>query len=77
VFGALPSPMDVVYRNLDLPPLRAGDVLAVMDAGAYFTATSTNFGGPRPGVLLIDDDEVRWTRRPETYEDLLAAELDA
>jgi hypothetical protein len=31
------------------------------DAGAYFTATSTNFGGPRPGVLLIDRDEVRWT----------------
>lgn len=77
VFGALPSPMDVVYRNLDLPPLRTGDVLAVMDAGAYFTATSTNFGGPRPGVLLIDGDEVRWTRRPETYDDLLAAELDA
>ncbi len=77
VFGALPSPMDVVYRNLDLPPLRVGDVLAVMDAGAYFTATSTNFGGPRPGVLLIDGDEVRWTRRPESYDDLLALELDA
>jgi hypothetical protein len=47
------------------------------DAGAYFTATSTNFGGPRPGVLLIDRDEVRWTRRPESYDDLLAPELDA
>ncbi len=71
VFGALPSPMDVVYRNLPLPPLRPGDVLVVADAGAYFTATATNFGGPRPGVLLVDGAEERWARRPETVEDLL------
>ena len=74
VFGALPSPMDLVYRNLLLPPLRRGDVLAVMDAGAYFTSTATNFGGPRPGVLLLDGPEARWARRPETFEDV--ARLD-
>jgi len=75
VFGSLPSPLDVVYRNLRLPPLEPGDVLAVMDAGAYFTATSTRFGGPNPGVMLIDHGEARWVRRPETWEDLARLEL--
>lgn len=76
VFGALPSPMDVVYRNLWLPSLRPGDLLAVMDAGAYFTSTATNFGGPRPGVLMVDGDRAEWARRPETYDDLVALERD-
>jgi len=75
VFGSLPSPMDVVYRNLPCPRLHPGDVLAVMDAGAYFTSTATNFGGPRPGVVLVDGDEARMVRRPETFEDLARVEL--
>ncbi len=74
VFGRLPSPMDVVYRNLQLPPIRPGDVLAVMDAGAYFTATETTFGGPRPAVILIENGRPRVVRRRETYEDLVARE---
>jgi diaminopimelate decarboxylase len=75
VFGSLPSPMDVIYRNLPCPRLQLGDVLAVMDAGAYFTSTATNFGGPRPGVVLLDGDEARLVRRPETFEDLARVEL--
>ncbi len=75
VFGRLPSPMDVVYRNLRLPALQVGDLLAVMDAGAYFTSTSTNFGGCRPAVVLVDDGEGRLVRRRVTPDDLAACEL--
>jgi diaminopimelate decarboxylase len=75
VFGKLPSPMDAVYRNLTLPRLQEGDVLAIMDAGAYFTATATNFGGPRAAVVLVDGSGARLVRRRETSEDLVAAEL--
>ena len=74
VFGRLPSPMDVVYRNMPLPQLAIGDILAVMDAGAYFTSTATNFGGPRPAVVLVDH-EPRLIRRRETFEHLAAVEL--
>jgi diaminopimelate decarboxylase len=76
VFGRLPSPLDVVYRNIRLPRLQPGDLLAVMDAGAYFTSTATNFGGPRPAVALVDDGRVRLVRRRETSEDLVRADLD-
>lgn len=75
VFGRLPSPMDVVYRNLPLPELRPGDLLAVMDAGAYFSATATNFGGGRPALVLVDGGEARLVVRRETNADLAAREL--
>ncbi len=76
VFGRLPSPMDVVYRGMPLPRLRANDLLAVMDAGAYFTATETAFGGARPAVVLVEDRCARVIRRRERYEDRVALESD-
>jgi len=74
VFGRIPSPMDTVYRNLRLPRLAVGDLLAVMDAGAYFTSTATNFGGPRPAIVLLDSGAARLVRRRETSQDLFAVE---
>jgi len=76
VFGRLTSPMDVVYRGAALPRLEAGDLLAVMDAGAYFTATETCFGGARPAVMLIDDAAPRLIRRRETLADRMALEVN-
>jgi diaminopimelate decarboxylase len=76
VFGKLPSPMDVVYRNQPLPRLEVGDVLAVTDAGAYFTSTATNFGGPRPAVVMVDSGECRVIRRRESFEDLCRTDVD-
>jgi diaminopimelate decarboxylase len=75
VFGRVPTGMDVVYRNLPLPRLRTGDVLAVMDAGAYFTSTATNFGGPRPAVVMIENGVARLIRRRETFDDLTRTEV--
>ncbi len=70
IFGRLPTQLDVVYRGLRTPRLREGDVLAVMNSGAYFSSTATNFGGPRPGVLLLDGPDATMVRRHESHEDL-------
>ena len=75
VFGRLPTQLDVLYRGLKLPRPIEGDVLAVMNSGAYFTSTATNFGGPRPGVLMLDGPQATMVRRRETHEDLAAVEL--
>lgn len=63
-----------MYRNLRMPALRVGDLLAVMDSGAYSTSTATNFGGGRPAVALVDGN-AQLVQRRETYADLTAREL--
>ncbi|HET7291282.1 MAG TPA: phosphatase PAP2 family protein [Vicinamibacteria bacterium] len=75
VFGSTPSPMDTLRRNASLPDLEPGDLLALMDAGAYLTSTATRFAGPCPAVVLVDTDGARLVRRRESLDDLLAPEL--
>lgn len=72
LMGGLCTDADWLAKNRCLPRLRAGDVVAVMDAGAYFTSYAANFGFPRPAVVLLDAGEVRTLRRRETFEHLTA-----
>lgn len=55
--------------------LQAGDLLAVMSAGAYgFTMASNYNTRPRAAEVMVQDDQV-WEIRPrETYEDLMGSE---
>lgn len=55
--------------------LEAGDVLAVMSAGAYGFVMSSNYNSrPRPVELMVDGDSVRVVRERETLESLWAGE---
>ena len=59
-------------RALNLLP---GDVLAVMSAGAYGMAMSSNYNTrPRAAEVMIDGAEAHLIRRRETIEDLYALE---
>ncbi|MCB1734949.1 MAG: hypothetical protein H6981_11080 [Gammaproteobacteria bacterium] len=71
VYGPLCHPGDIIDRNLALPELAAGDVLAIMDAGAYFTPNEMNFSNPRPAVVMIDDGKVKPIRDRETFADIV------
>ena len=72
LFGGLPTPLDIVSFRRKLPRLESGDILAVMDTGAYFTSLGNNFAGGRPGIVMIDDGRAGLVRRRETYEDLVS-----
>ena len=72
VTGPLPSPEDLLYRNWELPELKEGDILAIMDAGAYFTSFSNNFSFPRPAVVLASDSRHRLLRQQENFEHMTA-----
>jgi diaminopimelate decarboxylase len=64
---------DTIADNLELPEVRRGDVLAVLDQGAYCETESTQFNAfPRPEVVLLDAGETRVVRRRETFEDVVA-----
>jgi diaminopimelate decarboxylase len=62
---------DVVYKNKLMPAVGAGEVLAVMDSGAYFTAMESSFGFPRPAVVAVSKGRHWIVRRRETYDQML------
>ena len=62
---------DWIYRNKAMPPIHPGDVLSVLDAGAYFSVLECNFGFPRPAVVGISGGEAKLIRRRETPEDVV------
>jgi len=66
---------DIIYRNIAMPEVRPGEVLSIMDSGAYFTALESSFGFPRPAVVLVDGIHVRLIRARETFEDMLARDI--
>lgn len=71
LYGPLCHPGDVVARAKPLPRLQSGDVLAVMDAGAYFIPNQLNFSQPRPAVVMLEDGHVRSIRARERFEDIV------
>ena len=56
VVGPLCTPLDMLARAAPLPPLAEGDLVAVLQSGAYgLTASPTGFlSHPMPAELLVD-----------------------
>ncbi|MES9504964.1 diaminopimelate decarboxylase [Streptomyces sp. NPDC000609] len=69
---------DVVVRDDHLPAdIRVGDLLAVPNTGAYCRSLANNFNHtPRPPVVAVRDGGARLWLRRETYDDLLALEVE-
>ena len=75
VMGRVCTSSDWMFKNRLLPELRTGDVLAVMDAGAYFSSYSSNFAFPRPAIALIDNGKATVIRDAETFDHLTALDI--
>jgi len=76
VVGPVCESGDFFARDRTMPKVRPGDLLALLDAGAYGMALSSNYNTrPRPAEVLVDGAEAKLVRRRETMRDLLAAEL--
>ena len=58
-----------------MPHLEEGDLVAILDAGAYGSSLSSNYNSrPRPAEVLVQGKSSRLVRRRETMHDLLRAE---
>ena len=67
---------DMLIREIALPPVEPGDLLALPASGAYNLAMASNYNVSfRPPVVFVKDGQARLTRRRETLDDLLAAEI--
>ncbi len=76
IIGGMPSQLDVIAPRMRLSKLDPGDLLVVMDTGAYFTSFGNTFAGPRPPIVMIKRSGPRLIRRKEKYEELFLRDLD-
>lgn len=75
VVGPICESGDFFAHDRQLPITRAGDLLAILSAGAYgFVMASTYNARPRPAEVLVSGSRHRLIRRRETYDDLIRAE---
>ena len=76
VVGPVCESGDFFARDRALPKVRAGDLVALLDAGAYGMAQSSNYNTrPRPAEVLVDGSSAKLIRRRESFKDLLAPEI--
>jgi diaminopimelate decarboxylase len=75
IMGRVCTSADWMVKNRYLPNLQPGDILAIMDAGAYFSSYSSNFSFPRPAVVMVIDGKSLLLRKHETFEHLVAMDV--
>ncbi|MDT7920381.1 MAG: diaminopimelate decarboxylase [Meiothermus sp.] len=67
---------DVLARDITLPEPREGDLLAILQAGAYASSMSSNYlDTPRPAELLWTDQGWEVIRQQQSLEALLQDEM--
>jgi diaminopimelate decarboxylase len=76
IVGPVCETGDFFARDRKLKPVEPGDLLAILDAGAYGMVQSSNYNTrPRPVEVLLHGDQAILIRRRETIADLLAPEI--
>lgn len=75
IVGPVCETGDFFARGRTLPPVKAGDLVAILDAGAYGMSIASNYNSrPRPAEVLVEGPKARVVRRRETFEDLVRTE---
>ncbi len=70
--GPLCESGDILARERLLPKLSEGDLLAVLNAGAYGFSMSSQYNSkPRPAEVLVNKGRYELIRRRESFQDLL------
>jgi diaminopimelate decarboxylase len=67
---------DVVIRDIMLPSVERGDIVAVLCTGAYCHSMANNYNkNPIPAIVMIKDGTPRLSVRRQTYEDIYACDM--
>jgi diaminopimelate decarboxylase len=76
VVGPVCESGDFFAHDRTMPRVKAGELLLVLDAGAYGMSESSNYNTrARASEVLVEGNEARLIRRRETLRDLMAAEI--
>jgi diaminopimelate decarboxylase len=75
VVGPVCESGDFFAQDRDLPPLKEGDLVALMSAGAYGFVMASNYNSrPLPAEVLVNANRSSLIRRRQTLEDLVRDE---
>lgn len=67
---------DILIKDIDLPAMQAGDILAVAGSGAYCVPMQSNYNAAfRPAIVFVQDGKARLVRRRETLADLTRCDV--
>ena len=67
---------DILIENIALPPVSAGDIIAVPDCGAYCLPLGSNYNASlKPAIVLVREGKAHLIRRRETFDDLISCDL--
>jgi diaminopimelate decarboxylase len=75
VVGPVCESGDFFARDRAMAAVKPGDLVLILDAGAYGMSLSSNYNSrPRPAEVLVEGGAARTIRRRETMRDLLGPE---
>jgi diaminopimelate decarboxylase len=76
IVGPICETGDFFARDRQIPSVEEGDLLAILDAGAYGIVLASNYNTrPRPAEILVSGTSAKVIRRREKVSDLLRPEL--
>ncbi|WP_027856562.1 diaminopimelate decarboxylase family protein [Marinobacterium jannaschii] len=65
-----------LYQQVPVPELEEGDIIAMLNTGAYIEPMAANFNAlPRPGMVLVNGDQADLIKRHETLDDVFVRHL--
>jgi len=75
IVGPICESGDFLAKDVELPPLKSGDLLLIKSAGAYGFTMSSNYNSrPRACEVACKDGECKVIRARESFEDLVEKE---
>ncbi len=67
---------DILVKDINLPPVSAGDIIAIPDCGAYCLPMASNYNSSlKPAIVLVKEGNAHLIRRRETFDDLTRCDL--
>lgn len=67
---------DILIRDIHLPSVEPGDIIAVPCCGAYCLSLASNYNASqKPAIILVKKGKARLIRHRESYEDLMSHDV--
>ena len=67
---------DVLVRDIELPALESGDLIAIPSSGAYAPSMASNYNlNGRPAIVVVADGQPSLIRRRESFQDMMALDV--